>query len=562
MSEARLGSPLQHGRPRISLALKRIPGEWASTRAFDALAIAVLALVAVVAAVTFRNYGLGWDDYAHAEMGELLLALYGSGFRDTRAFSFVNLYMYGGGFDMAAALLAKLLPFDLFETRRLVGAAFGLIGLFATWRIGRQLAGPLAGLMALAFLATCPLYYGHMFINAKDTPFAVAMAFLLLALVRLFDGYPRPTIASIVLVGAGIGVTIGTRVIGVIAGLYGVAALLLVVAIEWRRLGAKAALARSARFLLWLIPALPIAYGVMALLWPWAALAPLNPLRALEYFSHFFEKPWRELFAGALIPVPNMPWRYLPTLMGLKLPEGFIALALGGTALAAITILNPVATTSRRAAHLVILAAALIPLLVTMLTRPALYNGIRHFIFVLPPLAVLAGMAAAWLLERLARRGRIALVAGAAVVGAALVLPLTDMRRLHPYEYTHFNRMAGGVAGAKGRYMLDYWGLALKQAAQELRAVLTERMEAAPYGRDWKIATCGPHRGAAVELGPEFETTWDPRGADFALMIGEFYCVALNAPILAEVTRDGVVYARAYDIRGRSITNLLAFPPP
>ena len=562
MNEARLGTPLQQGSPRISLALRWAPGEWASARALDALAILILALVAVVAALTFRNYGLGWDDYAHAEMGELLLALYGSGFRDTRAFSFVNLYMYGGGFDMAAALLAKLLPFDLFETRRLVGAAFGLIGLFTTWRIGRQLAGPLAGLMALAFLATCPLYYGHMFINAKDAPFAVAMAFLLLALVRLFDAYPRPTTASIVLLGVGIGATIGTRVIGVIAGLYGAAALSLVVAVEWRRLGAKAALARSARFLLWLLPALPLAYGVMALLWPWATLAPLNPLRALEYFSHFFEKPWRELFAGALIPVPNMPWRYLPTLMGLKLPEGFIALALGGTALAAITILNPAATTSRRAAHLVILAAALFPLLVTMLTRPALYNGIRHFIFVLPPLAVLAGMAAGYLLERLARRGRIALVAGAAVVSAALALPLTDMRRLHPYEYTHFNRIAGGVAGAKGRYMLDYWGLALKQAAQELRAVLTERMESAPYGRDWKIATCGPHRGAAVELGPEFETTWDPRGADFALMIGEFYCVALNAPILAEVTRDGVVYARAYDIRGRSIANLLAFPPP
>jgi Dolichyl-phosphate-mannose-protein mannosyltransferase len=562
MSQARLGTPRQQGSPRISLALRWAAGEWATTRALDALAILILALVAVVAALTFRNYGLGWDDYAHAEMGELLLVLYGSGFRDTRAFSFVNLYMYGGGFDMAAGLLAKLLPFDLFETRRLVGAAFGLIGLFATWRIGRQLAGPLAGLMALAFLATCPLYYGHMFINAKDAPFAVAMAFLLLALVRLFDAYPRPTSASIVLLGVGIGATIGTRVIGVIAGLYGAAALSLVVAVEWRRLGAKAAIARSARFLLWLLPALPLAYGVMALLWPWATLAPLNPLRALEYFSHFFEKPWRELFAGALIPVPNMPWRYLPTLMGLKLPEGFIALALGGTALAAITILNPAATTSRRAAHLVILAAALFPLLVTMLTRPALYNGIRHFIFVLPPLAVLAGMGAGCLFERLARRGRIALVAGVAVVSAALALPLTDMRRLHPYEYTHFNRIAGGVAGARGRYMLDYWGLALKQAAQELRAVLTERMESAPYGRDWKIATCGPHRGAAVELGPEFETTWDPRGADFALMIGEFYCVALNAPILAEVTRDGVVYARAYDIRGRSIANLLAFPPP
>ena len=54
--------------------------------------------------------------------------------------------LYGGGFDMAAALLAKVLPFDLFETRRLVGAAVGIVGLAVTWRIGRRVGGPLAGL--------------------------------------------------------------------------------------------------------------------------------------------------------------------------------------------------------------------------------------------------------------------------------------------------------------------------------------------------------------------------------------------------------------------------------
>ena len=79
----------------------------------------MLAALALIAALTFRDYGLGWDDYTHAQYGDLLLSLYASGFRDTRALSFVNLYLYGGGFDMAAALLAKVLPFDLFETRRL-----------------------------------------------------------------------------------------------------------------------------------------------------------------------------------------------------------------------------------------------------------------------------------------------------------------------------------------------------------------------------------------------------------------------------------------------------------
>src|SRR5664280_873786 len=142
----------------------------------DRMAIAVLVILAFIAGITFRDYGLGWDDYTHSQYGDLLLKLYGSGFADARALSFVNLYKYGGGFDMAAALAAKVLPFGLFETRRLVGAAIGIFGLFVTWRIGRRIGGPPAGLIALILLASCPLYYGHMFMNAKDAPFATAMA--------------------------------------------------------------------------------------------------------------------------------------------------------------------------------------------------------------------------------------------------------------------------------------------------------------------------------------------------------------------------------------------------
>ena len=91
-------------------------------RTCDDLAILVLAAVAFVASLTFRDYGLGWDDYTHAEYADLLLRMYGSGFKDTGALSFANLYMYGGGFDMAAALLHKVIPLELFETRRLLGA--------------------------------------------------------------------------------------------------------------------------------------------------------------------------------------------------------------------------------------------------------------------------------------------------------------------------------------------------------------------------------------------------------------------------------------------------------
>jgi hypothetical protein len=109
--------------------------------------------------------------------------------------------------------------------------------------------------------------------------------------------------------------------------------------------------------------------------------------------------------------------------------------------------------------------------------------------------------------------------------------------------------------------MLDYWGLSLKQASQALLALLNERGERPPSGT-WKIAVCGPHPPARVALGPGFELTWDPKGADFAMMLGTFYCAKIDAPVLLEIERAGVTYARVYDIRGRSVDSILTRPPP
>jgi len=529
-------------------------------RIFDRLAVAVLGIVAVMALLTFRDYGLSWDDYAHSEYGDLLVAFYGSGFTDQRALSWINLYKYGGGFDLLAALAAKVLPFTVFETRRLVGAAVGVLGLVVTWRAGRRIGGPPAGLLALVLLAACPLYYGHMFMNPKDSPFAVAMAIFLIGLVRAFEEYPRVSIGTGTLVGIGFGLSFGSRIMGAFGAIEALAALALLLAVEARAVGLAPAGTRCGRFVVSLVPATLLAYAVMALVWPWSVADPRNPFRAVEYFSRFFEEPWEELFGGVLVPVPDMPRSYVPTLFALKLPEIFLGLGFGGAAGALIAALRRDIAANRRAVLLLVALAALLPLAATIALRPAMYNGIRHFVFVLPPLAVLGGLAGAWLTEALSRQFRLAPLVAALIFIAGIALPVIGMVRLHPYEYTHFNWLAGGVKGARDRYMLDYWGLAFKQASQALLAKLAEGHEIKPSGRRWKIAVCGPHRSPQVELGPDFETTWDPQGADFAMMLGVFYCAKLDAPELAEIVRDGVVYARVYDIRGRSFETLLTQP--
>jgi len=532
-------------------------------RWLDALAAGVIALTAVVAAATFRDYGLGWDDYTHSQYGKLLVSLYGSGFADKRALSFVNLYMYGGGFDILATLAAKVLPFDLFETRRLVGAAIGIIGLFVTWRLGRRLGGPFAGLISVALLAACPLYYGHMFINAKDGPFAAVTVIALLGLVRAFQEYPRATPPTITLCGVGIGLAIGARVLGGFAVLDAVLPLPLILGIRARASGLRPALAECGSFLFPFIPAVILAYIVMGLVWPWSVISPLNPFHAVEYFSNVFEKPWRELFDGQLIPVTDMPRSYVPTLFALQLPELMLALGLSGGAGALVAVARAgdrgAADAGRRAALMSIVLAASLPILMVIATRPFIYNGVRHLVFVPPPFAVLGGLAAAWIARHLRRYGSNAVTAGGLALVAGIASPVVDMARLHPYEYTDYNHLAGGVVGAQKSFMLDYWGLSLTQASRRLLAYVDAHHETPPHGT-WTVAVCGPHPPVAVALGPQFTTTWDPKGADFAMMLGVFYCAKYDAPELFEIVRDGVVYARVYDIRGRSFSSLLTVP--
>ncbi len=547
----------------ITTSAIETPARRSVERTCDDLALFVLAAVSLIAGLTFRDYGLGWDDYTHAEYADLLLRMYGSGFKDTGALSFANLYMYGGGFDMAAALLHKIIPLELFETRRLLGAMVGVIGLAVTWRLGRRVGGPVAGLATLLLLVLCPTYYGHMFMNPKDAPFAVAMIILMMGLVRLAEEYPRLSPRTILIVGLGAGLSLGSRVLGGLALVYAVLGFIPLFIEEYHEEGAREALHRFIHVIYVLLPGLVVGYLVMGLIWPWSIIEFGNPLQALTYFSHFFEKPWKEMFDGALVSVPDMPWSYLPTLFALQLPEVLLSLSMVGVVGAVALLPRKEVEARRKTVLLMLTLAATLPILIAIVKRPALYNGIRHFIFVIPPMTVLGGLAFAWIMNRLGATNRRSWQpAVLAIFIFGLLLPLAEMIRLHPYQYTHFNHIAGTVRGADDRFMLDYWGLAFKQASDELREQLDERQEVPPHGRKWKVAVCGPQRPAQVALGPDFTIGWDSHAADFAMTLGEFYCKGLTAPVMVEIKRDDVVFARVYDIRGRSISSLLSIPAP
>ena len=159
---------------------------------WDGLACILFGVVVIIALLTFQDYGVTWDEDGHNWYGVFVLNYYVSGFSDLRALHWMDFINYGAVFDSTAAALNTVSPFGTYETRHLLNAMVGVVGLVGTWKLGRVLGGPRVGFLAALFLALIPNYYGQMFNNPKDIPFAAGGIWALYYLVLIIPSLPRP----------------------------------------------------------------------------------------------------------------------------------------------------------------------------------------------------------------------------------------------------------------------------------------------------------------------------------------------------------------------------------
>lgn len=529
--------------------------QWHPADQISAL-LAGLALIGVF--LVFKDYGLGWDDYTQWQYGHKLIDWYASGFKDQSAFNFANLYLYGGAFDMIGVLLERVLPLDPFEIRRLLGGLIALIGLGLVWWTARRMAGVWAGLAAVVLALLTPKLVGHAFINSKDLPFAVCVIGIVASLVAAIDSWPRPSWRTGILLGIALGFGLGTRVGVVVSGAYVIPALALLIIEDTRRINAATAWRNAGTFVLRLLPSLPIAYVLMRILWPWSGFSLMNPVHAfITFLDQTIDKPWEEIFEGQERLWSFMPWRYVPKMLSLTLPEIFLAAALAGMAVIIWRLVSGRAPIRWSAAASIIMLAFVLPIFLSMVLNPPRYGNVRHYLFAIMPMAILGGIFAAAAIDYLRQQPMAMRIVAASAVIFGLSLPLTEIIRLHPYEYSYFNQFAGGLKGANGRYMTEYWGTSFKEAGEELHDYLDEMgMQMPPGG--FKVATCGPHNSARVALGEGFVHSYDPKNADFMLVLGQYYCATLlNTPIVT-VEREGVTLARIWDVRGKHVVSVFA----
>lgn len=553
----------------MSSAVETLTAPAARTRAAAidyerAAGLALLAVALVVGLVTATDYGVTIDEFNANDYGPKALAWYTSGFTDRSQFETVefSLWYYGPWLQMLTAATQSLGLAHPLTVRHALTFAVGLAGIAALYPIARLSFGRWAGPTAIAICLSTGYVYGNLFFAPIDVPFLAAMCWATLAIMAM-GRTVVPTWPATICAGLAIGLAIATRTGGIITHPY-LAGVLTLAALEAVASNRSAARGVVLRIALRGAAAIVLAWIVAIALWPWLQIG--NPFTQFKIaYSYFAAIPTEFEFDhwGRRLLTTALPWSYIPEQWFARLPVGFLALLatavmLGlGAALrwlrlgiarwrrgAPGELRDSVLALARSRNVLLVWVAAAVPVGFLMVTHATFYDGVRHTLFVIPMLALLAG----WALVRVARalgRGRLVAGALATAYGGALV---ANLAVLHPLEYIATNALAGGTAGSYGRFELDYWSAG---ATEALRRIEHRLDQAGAFARGTPgILVCIPYREymTGIMLDPKWRLEVDPDKADFVIESERSRCAA-DKPALAlidEVKRYDRAFAWTY----------------
>lgn len=488
-------------------------------------------LVALFILLTFRQYGISNDEEVQHTYGRLLLDFYRSGFTDQAAFHYKNLYLYGGLFDIIAAILEKITPLWLWDMRHLLSAGFGFVGLIAAWKTGNELQNARTGFFALALLTATAAWSGAMFTHTKDIPFAAFMTWALYYTILACKAAPQIPRAICIKLGIAIGCALGMRIGGGFAVIYLILALLFTSLVQTNNLKNRVQFLWQCT--LQLLPAALIAFCLMAVFWPWGVMSPQHPEEAIRLFSHF-SFDMLTIDDGKVTSIGAVPRYYLLSYLLVKIPEVFL-LGLLSVCLLFIANFKKLTTIFKdqnAIALMPVIIAVALPLAYVLCTKPALYNGVRHFTFVLPPLAILAAVG----IDKTLAFFQASKKFTAFYLGTCCVLfttTLVELIQLHPYEYVYYNHFAGPSALIDQKWEGDYWSSSLREAAKTLTDLPLAHRKT-PY----LVAVCAETIQGSAYLDKRFKITKDWSAADFYLSSTNMGCdQALSGKVIANITR-------------------------
>ena len=426
---------------------------------------ALIGILAIVMPLLSFHYGVSGDENVHRVYGEKVLDFFLSfgsdkSYCDEKVFKVNNLYLYGVSVDLLVAIINRIGGIaSVYETRHFVNALSGVFMIMGAGKLAKEIGGWRTAFIAAILMICSPMMFGHSMNNLKDIPFTAGYLWTLVYIIRLIKELPSPTRRTLIMLACAMGFTLSIRVGGLLVfpylGLFVGAAYLFLPHLRANIFGSDTL--KVAKNLAFVVLG---GYILGIITWPYALESPFkNPLLALGEMEKFATSI-RILFEGNLIWSNNVPWYYIPKWFAISAPL-FIFVGIGVAA--AMWFFN-YKKPYFNLFMMILGFAAIFPVAYAIYKNSALYDGMRHFLFVYPLFVVLT----AWGFDALMDYTKTTYVKYAAV-GALTVLcalPFSWMVKNHPYQYIYFNEAFGGIDAAYANYETDYWMNSIRPMAK------------------------------------------------------------------------------------------------
>ncbi|OGK13086.1 hypothetical protein A2859_01235 [Candidatus Roizmanbacteria bacterium RIFCSPHIGHO2_01_FULL_37_16b] len=303
-------------------------------------------------------------------------------------------------------------------------------------------------------LAIMPRFIGDSQNNLKDTPL---MTFFSISLLLFYLAQSRNKLIFYLLGGVFLGLTYSIKPNALI--------ILLIIGSWYLLTGVF--LKKFLRFSILNSLSLIIALLTILIVWPYYQYQTFQ--RFIETYLTFKNHVWDEyiLYLGQFYRGGEVPWHYPLVMFGVTTPSFFLVLILLGVLLSLFFIFR---NHKYKSPLLLLLLWMIFPPATQVASGAPMYDGIRHFLVVLPPMTILVGFTiwqiGIFMQKNISKKYPFSRFIYIGLIFLAYLQILLTNIRLHPYQIVYFNQFTGGLKGAYSRFDLDYWGQSQKEAAE------------------------------------------------------------------------------------------------
>jgi hypothetical protein len=412
--------------------------------------------------------GISWDDFSHIDTGnQRLKYLFSFGSYNYNYSDYGDQKFYPGFYNTLSIFVTKIFPkkYEI-EALHLVNSSFSILTIFGIYKISSELFNKKIGKIVFLLCFFNPIFFGYMAINHKDTIIAFANIWATCLIIRYLKNQQidKKRNRYIILAGLVIGFGLGVRIV-FLSTLIPIIVVAVIDGLFLKQISNNKF--SNKKFILDIVKVLTIAYIIMISCWPDTHknifILPFKLF--LESFNKIIGIS-SGLFNGNFYNTSATPKSYILINLFYKLPEFILFGCLVFIYL--ILIKKNFFNSQFKSFNLkiiLILFIILFPNLLLLISPYKIYDGLRLFLYIIPYVCIIPGLAIYYLIFNYKLRIPKILIT---IIFSLFAYYILIFFLLTPYQYTYLNVLNGNFSKSYKKFENDYWAVSLKELVNQI----------------------------------------------------------------------------------------------